>query len=75
MEVCAGFLSWQEWRVRESHPAVVAYEASMGTGPPAMKSVSWVADSEPHPETHGRSGWFAKNSRTMINSLSSNRSR
>lgn len=25
-----------QWRVRESHPTVKAYEASMGTGPPAM---------------------------------------
>ena len=29
-------VSNNKWRVRESHPTVKAYEASMGTGPPAM---------------------------------------
>jgi len=28
-----------KWRVRESHPAVEAYEAPMGTGPPAMRGI------------------------------------
>jgi hypothetical protein len=27
------------WRVRESHLAVKAYEAPMGTGPPAMRGI------------------------------------
>ena len=28
-----------QWRVRGSHPAVVAYEASMGAGPPAITQI------------------------------------
>ena len=31
---------FEEWRVRESHPAVKAYEAPMGTGPPAMREIA-----------------------------------
>ena len=31
------FVLFEKWRVRESHPAVKAYEAPMGTGPPAMR--------------------------------------
>lgn len=27
----------QKWRVRESHPAIKAYETLMSTGPPASK--------------------------------------
>ena len=30
---------FEKWRVRESHPTVKAYEAPMGTGPPAMTEI------------------------------------
>ena len=52
-----------KWRVRGSHPAVVAYEASMGAGPPALIQIRNAkfeipkcAGQELNLHSHG--GWF-----------------
>jgi hypothetical protein len=37
--VLGRLFQFEKWRVRESHPAVKAYEAPMGTGPPAMREI------------------------------------
>jgi hypothetical protein len=37
---------FEKWRVRESHPTVKAYEAPMGTGPPASLSSAIKAENE-----------------------------